>query len=266
MYGSCKVLAVVTLMAAMLFGGITALGDPAPHTPWLAAAAAMACTFCCAFVAYTQNRRGLPNVLATQFGKDVLSEADGVQFAVLCPEETPPGAQFRARVFVQNCWDAPREVTFRVTNDETLLGRLDRKLSGAPSQPLSCPPAMTVALGPSSVGCFDVPIGLHPGASGRQRGRIHVRVAGTEGSRVLHWRAPHSAHPVPDAVTNLLVFFGVFWAEGGTAVEVKAKASAPIDPHATDMTGPVWFPNINLDWVDDAVPAHAQVTIESFGP
>jgi hypothetical protein len=197
-------------IGAMIFG-LVALVDRRP-TPYATSAAivSLAAAIAAGVTLWRLSRAAdeVPNVLADQFGKGALLESDGVQLVVVPPAEVSAREAATLQLFLQNCFDAAREVSVRLESD----GRARRLLYD---------PRPVARLGPLEVGVLAIPLRARPGPAGWAELVASVSADGAGGRRVRRWRARPATKRIRPWVQALAFVTGHLVWGGGIPIRLR---------------------------------------------
>lgn len=253
LYAFSMVATVATFITAVITGSVALLGQqPHPVAGGVAIVATSALAACVYFLISTQyGRENLPNVLRERFHPSVIYELDGVQFvSAWAPEELSAGDGLLIRVFAQNCWDAPRTLTFGLKAG-TRLSLVKEGLHFQASPEVTIPGAAVVLL--------TIPVVAHARAKGRYTLLAKPRVAGEGGTRVRRWRGKALGMRIPLWLTALGPLIGFVAWGGGITIKVRVaegkRASEPVRTPES-LSEIVWCPEPDaltedrptLDW------------------
>ena len=196
----CQMTSLLSALVALTLGYV-ALGDPGSLSAASLGAAVAALVSAGCVVRWVQlrgRREVLHDVLQEHFDRGSIVEIDGVQFVgVPSHVEVAAGDELTFTVHAQNAFDAPRTLLVQLSPDR-------RRLSGPA---LEADKEARLELPPGAAGVLQIPIAVHPGASGRFDVHFEPRVEGAGGTRVRFFRGQpfrHRQHPV------LFAFFFVF--------------------------------------------------------
>jgi hypothetical protein len=183
--------------------------------------------------------RDFPNILGARFEAGSIFETEGVQFTgVVHPGGN--GSPHRIEILLENCFDAPRQVTIRLD-------------TASAAKHVRVQPEHTVMLGAAEVSRVTFPV-VTPTYQGHYPIYLSMAVAGREGRRVRLWRAQEATERVKTATTVALLAFGHLAVGGGIRFTVGPLAD---DLWATQLSLPtqesLWQPRLGTVPLDQSV-------------
>jgi hypothetical protein len=219
----CRVapfIAVVAVITALITGATAGFGEQShPLAAGVAVLAGLTTVFCFGYLAFTQMRKEpLPNILRERFGRDHVYELDGVQFvAFRSRDELSAGDALEITVFAQNCFNAPRDFVFGLSQ-ETRLSLNKAGYQFAKEAKLELGPAQVMAMTIIAV------------ATGQAKGQYSLlaspKVSGSGGTRVRHWRAKALSRPIPIWLTAIGPLLGFIAWGGGMRFKTRVRPAA----------------------------------------
>lgn len=235
--------AVLILLAVFSLGTAICMGIYlfSAHLPGLAPKVATGLSIAAAaglgIITLQRQRRGsspdFPDVLGSRFQPQSLLEVDGIQFCGVL-QSGGSGRPHTASIFLQNCFNAPRDVT--ITFD-----------GAGYSKYMRFHPRYQARIGAAEVVQVSFPV-ITPTYPGSYRLYFSFTVAGSGGKRVRLWRARQPTTRVKPGAQAAALAAGVIAWGGGVSFTV---GPLPDDIWSMELPAPVqqtlWRPRPGAD-------------------